>query len=502
MKCPCCKKENPEHPQICPFCGYDATARYEPATSRAGKAAVASFVLAILSFFTFLITAIPAIILACIALREIRRTPDRLKGKRLAIGGIIVSVFTSLVIPPAFYSLWRLDAPAIPNDYTVADLRSAPANCAESYRLLQSLCVEDPRAETSSVIGLSKEDVEMIAHLWETASDPGDPKAAKALRYNEKALELMWNKTKEARGVVAKLAEFAEIADLSDSRFQSCLGPMNITILAKLNRAYLYLQIDRGDSQLCVKELGELDSVVRKLAVNARFQIVKIACFVCLSSDITAANTIANTHNVSQESVELLATHFAPLADEATSMRNSVLSEYLLFKEIAVGSTEYAYAPRIASSFKRNSTLRLYRNYVDSYLATLDGKEVKATDAFSVWPSAYRGLYPVSFRPGEKLPIVYRCYNPGGSFLMKMTNLRFDEAFVRSKRLGIEDDLLQIVLPKRLGRPVSLKARAYGGEYIVDVKGKKIFSPGPDGKADTKDDIKLPINPGVLGWEE
>jgi len=85
---------------------------------------------------------------------------------------------------------------------------------------------------------------------------------------------------------------------------------------------------------------------------------------------------------------------------------------------------------------------------------------------------------------------------------MKMTNLRFDEAFVRGKKLGIEDDLLQIVLAKRLGRAVSLKARAYGDEYIVDVKGKKIFSPGPDGKADTKDDIKLPINPGVLGWEE
>src|SRR4030042_1736028 len=117
MKCPCCKKENPEHPQICPFCGYDATARYEPATSRAGKAAVASFVLAILSFFTFLITAIPAIILACIALREIRRTPDRLKGKRLAIASIIISVFTSLAIPPALYSLWRLDAPPLPNDY-------------------------------------------------------------------------------------------------------------------------------------------------------------------------------------------------------------------------------------------------------------------------------------------------------------------------------------------------------------------------------------------------
>ena len=66
--------------------------------------------------------------------------------------------------------------------------------------------------------------------------------------------------------------------------------------------------------------------------------------------------------------------------------------------------------------------------------------------------------------------------------------------------LRVHDDLLHIVLNKRLGKEVSLKARAYGDEYIVDVENKKIFSPGPDEKAGTKDDIKLRINPEVLGW--
>ena len=55
---------------------------------------------------------------------------------------------------------------------------------------------------------------------------------------------------------------------------------------------------------------------------------------------------------------------------------------------------------------------------------------------------------------------------------------------------------------QRLGKDVSLKARAYGQEYIVDVPNKKIFSPGPDGKAGTKDDITLRINPEVLGWDK
>jgi hypothetical protein len=71
----------------------------------------------------------------------------------------------------------------------------------------------------------------------------------------------------------------------------------------------------------------------------------------------------------------------------------------------------------------------------------------------------------------------------------------------RKTAVKIQDDLLQIVLNKRLGRNFSLKARAYGDEYIVDVENRKIFSPGPDGKADTSDDIMLRFNPEVLGWQ-
>ncbi|HLB74731.1 MAG TPA: hypothetical protein VJJ98_11980 [Sedimentisphaerales bacterium] len=37
-------------------------------------------------------------------------------------------------------------------------------------------------------------------------------------------------------------------------------------------------------------------------------------------------------------------------------------------------------------------------------------------------------------------------------------------------------------------------------EYIVDLEGEKILSPGPDGKVGTEDDISLPINPAVLWW--
>ena len=76
-----------------------------------------------------------------------------------------------------------------------------------------------------------------------------------------------------------------------------------------------------------------------------------------------------------------------------------------------------------------------------------------------------------------------------------------ERVIVIKKNLQVHADLLRIVLNKRLGEEVSLKALAYNDEYIVDVEKGLIFSPGPDGLNGTKDDIKLSINPEVLGWE-
>ena len=76
---------------------------------------------------------------------------------------------------------------------------------------------------------------------------------------------------------------------------------------------------------------------------------------------------------------------------------------------------------------------------------------------------------------------------------------------IRVKYCGkttIKDDLLQIVINLRMGRDYSLKARAYSDEYIIDLDKKILYSPGPDREPFTEDDIKLEINPEVLGLTE
>jgi len=88
-----------------------------------------------------------------------------------------------------------------------------------------------------------------------------------------------------------------------------------------------------------------------------------------------------------------------------------------------------------------------------------------------------------------------------GSLLIRAGALSYTQHYYkRITEIKIKDDLLQIVLNKRLGKEVDLKARAYSDEYIVDLENKKIFSPGPDEIPHTDDDIFLVINPEVLEW--
>jgi hypothetical protein len=220
-----------------------------------------------------------------------------------------------------------------------------------------------------------------------------------------------------------------------------------------------------------------------------------------MSIDIITANAIANNPGASQESIELLAGHFKPLTDELMSMRNCALFEYLFTKDFinkGFESTDVKGRPL----FKKNSAIRWYRNLYDVGINSTKGDEDTTSRKLSVWPSIYPFKEPSSFDNERPLPLLYRIYNPLGRVYIRQFRVPFKSRSLYPKitSIWIQDDLLQIVLNMRLRKDFSLKARAYGDEYIIDVENKKIFSPGPDGKADTRDDIMLRINPEVLGW--
>jgi hypothetical protein len=141
--------------------------------------------------------------------------------------------------------------------------------------------------------------------------------------------------------------------------------------------------------------------------------------------------------------------------------------------------------------------LRLYRNFYDDWINTIEGQTNVPRERLRVWPDVYPLAEPsMSLAHRNPIPLLYRCYNP----LAARVGFIYRKDIRNPPTTGIPDDLFQIVLNRRLGKEVSLKARAYTDEYIIDVQNKKIFSPGPDGKPNTRDDIKLSINPELLGW--
>ncbi len=103
MYCPKCGKENPDNAQLCHSCSWVLTSISTIAPVSAAKTsglAIASFVLGMLGFCTFFITAIPAIILGIVGLVKIGKSGGKLKGNGFAIAGIVVPTVSGLFVLP------------------------------------------------------------------------------------------------------------------------------------------------------------------------------------------------------------------------------------------------------------------------------------------------------------------------------------------------------------------------------------------------------------------
>jgi hypothetical protein len=496
VNCPKCGAENADTCGVCRNCGQ--TLQQEAVQKRKfSKLAIISFVLGILSLLFTLLTGIPAIICSIISLRKIRKSGGLLKGKGLSIAGLSISLISPFVIFPLFL-IWRIDAPPIPNDYTIADLRSAGPEYDQTFQLLQSFGKEEYLEDPLEPNEISKEDRKKIS---ETLRKGSLEEIQQMILSKSEQINQAWIEAQKGRDIIKQLNSFAEIADLTKPSISAQFHNLRyLRQLAKIYRSYIFLHTELGDSKAAAQALIEFDSVFRKLSVNARGLILKLVCYAILGMDIQTANYIANNPKTGIESIELLSNHFKPFDYETVSIRNCFINEYLMFRntlDTDIHLKKLADRPNIA--LKRNSTLRAHRNFCDSIIKGERDKNNR-NRFFSVWPKNYPSLMPkvdVDVTK-EAIPFIYKCYNPVGALLICILTPPYGGVIRIKTGLEIEDDILQIVLDKRLNKEINLKARAYSDEYIIDVNDKKIVSPGPDCKIGTDDDITLPINPEVL----
>ncbi|MHC4498810.1 MAG: zinc ribbon domain-containing protein [Planctomycetota bacterium] len=518
MHCPKCGTANPEDARLCTSCGSNfpgdqkTGARPKPEISvKAQVLQVIAFLLVFLPLLLLSVISTLATVVTAIWLtrRSIKTVVKFLKSdvsiRRKVLGLILLIACDFSVVG---WLLFNLDAEPIPNDYTVADFRSAASEYSQSYEFLKSLGDVD-KGDLSEGgaygIGLSKQDLEIIEQVSEALKGGDYSRIREVLGANAEGINRAWENAGRGRDIIRKLSEFREIADLTEPDFNAYIGFLaNLRKSAQLYLAYVCLQTEQGDNTAAVRHLIEFDWVFRKLSVNARSTITKFVCIAGLAINTRTANFVANNPRSSDASLELLAEHFTPYTDEQLSWRNQIICEYLNFKNMFSELPFVGRWPAVKNLpfFKRNSTLRVSRNWFNRILDVREGPNGNKREQLCVWPWLYPDLGPVSIGSDEQFPWYYRRYNDLGCMLLVICMPALGRPFSLTTRLKVEYELFRIVLDKRLGREVSLKASAYSDEYIVDIEKKVIFSPGPDGKPETEDDIKLSINPDVLQWTD
>jgi hypothetical protein len=505
MHRPRCGTENPDDAQKCRSCNCTLAnpenGRPKP-KAKTSKSIVGAVLLAslslILSIFVkptlaFLAAAFGLVIIVISIIQTVKRK-KKLTARRIALGSFILLEMILL-------TYWRIDAAPIPNDYTIKDIRSAAQQYNHTYSLLKSLADKDENLPDAPAIGLSEDDVKNLDNISKIFKENNPETIPRQLFENEDIILLTWQHAKKGRDIFNQFDKYPEIADLSEPDFWDMSFPIkNFRRLVFLHRAYICLQSCKGNHKDAVDELIRMDSIIKKMNLNVRDMIIKLVCIACLRINIETANFIINNPQTPHESVSLLEKHFTPISDEHSSLRNQLIFQYLTFRNILI---KFNREPRFRYSYfppmKFNSTLRLYRNFCDRWISITENKT--PIKELRVWPTLYVN-FPVKMGLQNKLPLCYKIYNPFGSCYAHILTLNIEKIVEINTRLQIQSDLLQIVIKKRLGKDVDLKARAYSDQYIIDIENKIIFSPGPDSEAGTKDDIKLPINPEVLGLEK
>lgn len=368
----------------------------EPTRRRWSKLAIASFVLGLMGLVLSVVSASLALICGVAALIKIRKTGGRLRGKGLAISGIVLSIVITLLF--GLFMLWHLDAPPIENDYTIADLRSAPAEFDRSYELLLSLAEEDPDAEDGlPAIGLTGEDVDLLTRFGRELRKTGEgyDNVSRAVLSDPNGILRAWEDAQEGGDIIKQLSGFDEIADLTPPVFPAELDYLhNLARMNRICRLYVCLATEQGESEQAVRELIEFDNVFRKLIVNARSIMLQLGCYRGMCRSYETASLVVNSPHASRESLDMLAMHFTPLSEEQWSWRNACVFEYLSYRNLLDSSIEETILYKHVL-LKRNSTVRVLRNHWDSWINSQEKRRGEYEPyQFSVWPELYPDCMP------------------------------------------------------------------------------------------------------------
>jgi hypothetical protein len=499
MKCPQCGTEFEGQVEQCFTCGWDFAenpAEFKPKTS---KLAVLTLILGVLCPFTLCLLFIPVLVVGAIAQSKIRRSEGRLTGRGLVNAGICVAILFLVCL----FIIWCLDAGPVTNEFTEADFMVVRSENEITYSILCQLNDENNDPNGAPAIGLNKEDVTLLENLWEQLSEQETIQFRfESVRKHAEEINHLWGQSSKGRLIIKELSTYNQIADLTEAHIDAVLPyGRDIKLLLKINLLHSLLLLEKGDDIQACQELVAFDAIFRKHSVFARSLISKLICYGVFEKDFEAATMMVSHSSISNEALLLLQSHFNSLAEEQMSLKNSFIHEYLMFKNSMADLFKAAKRHKMPM-YKQNSICRYYDGICRNWILMERRQTPYEYCPISVWPWEKPVWPKVSLNIDqiiEQYYDLYFFYNPLGSGIMKIMLPALEKIIDIKNKILIEEDFFQWVLARRLGQEGSLKARAYSDEYTVDIEKELVFSVGPDGVPYTKDDIKMQINPDVLG---
>ena len=107
MYCPKCGTQNPENAKVCLSCSQSLPnlSDLSQTVVKTSALAIWSFVLAMIGLFTFMITALPALICGIVGLVKISNSGGRLKGTGFAVAGIAIPSIGAIFILPMMLAI-------------------------------------------------------------------------------------------------------------------------------------------------------------------------------------------------------------------------------------------------------------------------------------------------------------------------------------------------------------------------------------------------------------
>ncbi|MBI9017961.1 MAG: hypothetical protein JEZ07_11950 [Phycisphaerae bacterium] len=437
---------------------------------------------------------------------------------------IILSVVLLVLIFSGglMWHYWRMDASPIVDDYTVEDLYKVPDDCEASFALLEKLsfksgsrvlydintfekyCSPDgmrwqdekkyKQDNTLSVaatpeLGLSEEDalVFELASLKIQKAPLAYAEHKKFFMKHADRFDQAWENIQKVWDVFLQLNEYEEIADLSglkiDETRDYLAGMRGIVQLASIHSYYLWSQ---GNQHEALKIQQICNSVVKKSLPAARVMILRLVLNGMIRETQMMGYYFCNDKECSVDVLQELKENTVSFNENELSIHNSLIAEYLQFKETLEGEGYRKTWEEIGGACKPNSSKRLYR----SQIFAEDKDMIRG-----VWSADWMNCFDVfEADKSHKLSKTYKAYNPVGSRLIYILMPQFDRVGFLFERMDDCNEALRIMTEARLNPDYDIQEALKEMDLEIDYDNKCL-----KGKESRYDGVTIPFDAEVFG---